>query len=468
VTTPRLTALALRRLRALARTAAGASDLHSAADRLAKGTAEILGAEAVVEHRLPPPPGPAGPPETPVRAVPRVVADEQGRPWTEVSLGTHAGSDWMLRLSGRWDDRRARACLTDYGILADMSLRGPALRVAAAQAEGVVAATYAFARRLTKVHAAQPLRQFIVDTMAETTHARIGSLATYADDEGHLRVAATHGYPQVLVDHVRLVPGEGVLGRVFESRRPMLVDNLEALEGLHRRRPRYRTPSFLAVPLLSNGDVLGVVAMADRADGKPFDRSDLTAARALAAPASLALLNDRLTSQARELAHAATVDPLTSLFNRRYFQTRIEEEIERARRYSLELALLLIDIDNFKLINDELGHLAGDYLLRQVSDVLKRSVRVFDVCTRFGGEEFAILMPGSGAANGLAVAERVRSRVENASRESATLPHHLRITVSLGLAVLGTGSSSHELISRADRALYRAKAEGKNCVRMEE
>jgi diguanylate cyclase (GGDEF)-like protein len=304
--------------------------------------------------------------------------------------------------------------------------------------------------------------------MAETTHARIGSLATYTEAEGQLRVAATHGYPQVLVDHVRLVPGEGVLGRVFETRRPMLVDDLDTLDGLHRRRPRYRTPSFLAVPLLSNADVLGVVAMADRADGQPFDRRDLTAARALAAPASLALLNDRLTAQTRELAHAATVDPLTGLFNRRYFHTRLEEEIERARRYNLELALLLIDVDDFKLINDELGHLAGDYMLRQVSDVLKRSVRVFDVCTRFGGEEFAILMPGSGATTGLAVAERVRSRVEIAARESGTLPHHLRVSVSLGLAVLGAAASSQELIARADRALYRAKADGKNCVRMED
>jgi two-component system cell cycle response regulator len=187
----------------------------------------------------------------------------------------------------------------------------------------------------------------------------------------------------------------------------------------------------------------------------------------LAAPAALALLNDRLSDQARELAHAATIDPLTGLFNRRYFQTRIEEEIERARRYELDLALLLADIDNFKLLNDQLGHLAGDYLLRQIAEVFKRSVRVFDVCTRFGGEEFAILMPGSNAGNAMIVAERIRSRVESASREDGPLPAHLRITISLGLAVLSADASSQELIARADRALYRAKAEGKNRVRMD-
>jgi diguanylate cyclase (GGDEF)-like protein len=192
-----------------------------------------------------------------------------------------------------------------------------------------------------------------------------------------------------------------------------------------------------------------------------------SAARALAAPAALALINDRLTHQARELAHAATIDPLTGLFNRRYFHTRIEEEIERARRYGLDLALLLADVDDFKQLNDELGHLAGDYLLRQIAEVLKRSVRVFDVCTRFGGEEFAILMPGSNAANAIVVAERIRSRVESASRDAGPLPAHLQITISLGLAVLSAGASSQELIARADRALYRAKAAGKNRVTVE-
>jgi diguanylate cyclase (GGDEF)-like protein len=262
------------------------------------------------------------------------------------------------------------------------------------------------------------------------------------------------------------VPGEGIIGRVFETRRPLLVRDVREIAGLPRR-PRYRTTSFLAVPLLAHTEVLGIATFADRVDGQPFDQSDLTAARALAAPAALALVNDRLTDQARHLSHAATVDPLTGLFNRRHFHSRIDEEIERARRYALDLALLLIDVDDFKRINDTLGHLAGDHLLRQIADILKRSVRVFDVCTRYGGEEFAILMPGSSEQNALVVAERIRSRVESSSRDEGPIPPYLRITVSLGLAVLGTDASSQELIARADRALYRAKAEGKNRIRVD-
>jgi diguanylate cyclase (GGDEF)-like protein len=332
----------------------------------------------------------------------------------------------------------------------------------------VVAAAYSFARKLTGRPASQPLRQFIVDEIASATNARLASLAMHDETRGQLRVVATHGYPAVLVEHVRQSPGEGVLGRVFSSRRPMLVADVERVPDLHPRRPRYRTSSFLSVPLLSSGDVLGIVSVADRADDRPFDRNDLTAARALAAPAALALLNDRLSDQARALAHAATVDPLTNLFNRRYFQTRLEEEMQRARRHGLDLALLLIDVDDFKALNDQLGHLAGDHLLRRVADILKRSVRVFDVCTRFGGEEFAVLMPGSSVNNALVVAERIRSRIEGASpREAGAAPPHPHLTVSLGLAVLASDSTPHELVARADRALYLAKAAGKNCVRMD-
>jgi diguanylate cyclase (GGDEF)-like protein len=303
--------------------------------------------------------------------------------------------------------------------------------------------------------------------MARATRAQFGALALLNQQEGWLHIAATFGYPLVLVEHVRLAAGEGILGRVAESRRPWLVRDIREVSGMPRR-PRYRTASFLAVPLLASSEVLGVAAFADRRDGSPFDEGDLTAARTLAAPAALALRNDRLSDQTRQLAHAATVDPLTGLFNRRHFHSRIEEEIERARRHTLDLGLLLIDIDDFKHINDTLGHLAGDYLLKQVADILKRSVRVFDVCTRYGGEEFAILMPGSSAAHALVVAERIRSRVESASRDDGPLPAHMKITVSLGLAVLSEeDGSSQDLIGRADRALYRAKEEGKNRVRMD-
>ena len=480
----RLRGTTRRQLRALTADVADAPDLRSAAAMLAERVSTILDGPVSVERRSPAgalvfsgTPAGRAPEAPPVPQGAEAVAGAEpteapAEPWplerAEIPLGTHGGADWVLVLPGRPETARDEEFLQELGTLVGAALAAPALREAAGRTETVVATAYTFARRLTRLHGTAPLPQFIIDSLAEAAHADLGALAVYDETAGHLRIAATHGYPAVLVEHVRVLPGQGVIGRVHDTRRPMLVTNLEGVGGLHTRRPRYKTGSFLAVPLLANGEVLGVASLADRQDGRPFDKANLTAVRALAAPAALALLNDRLAHRTRELAHAATIDPLTGLFNRRYFETRIEEEMERARRYAHDLALLIADIDNFKQLNDQLGHLAGDFLLKQVADILKRAVRVFDVCTRIGGEEFAILMPRSDITNGLMVAERIRQRVESASREAGPLPAHLRVTISLGLTVLRADTAPQALIARADRALYRAKADGKNCVRVEE
>lgn len=332
--------------------------------------------------------------------------------------------------------------------------------------ECLLADLYAFSRRIGQINELVALSQFILETIADRVHAQQAALALFDEALGRLAIVATHGYPAVLVEDLRIAPGSGVIGEVFVSRRPLLVSDAEHELGPQPRRRRYRTTSFMALPLFTDGQGLGVLTFADRADLQPFDRADLTMARAMAAPATLGLGSARLARKAKELAHAAAVDPLTALFNRRYFETRIDEEIQRARRYGLDLALLVIDADDFKALNDSLGHLVGDRVLRAMSDTLRRSVRAFDVCTRFGGEEFAILMPGSTAGSALQSAERIRQRIEQYRFDPLLIPPALHPTISIGAAVLTGESSAQDLIARADRALYAAKAAGKNCVRM--
>ena len=325
---------------------------------------------------------------------------------------------------------------------------------------------YAFSRRLGQVNDVMPLSRLILDTIAERVGAQQASIALYDDSLGRLSIAATRGYPAVLVEDLRIAPGTGVIGEVFVSRQPRLVEDTAREPGPDTRRRRYRTRSFMALPLFTDVHGLGVIAFTDRADLRPFTRSDLTLARAMAAPAALGLATARLTGQNRDLARAAAVDPLTALFNRRYFETRINEEIERSRRYGLSLALLVIDADNFKILNDLFGHPVGDQVLRGISDTLRRSVRAFDVCTRFGGEEFAILMPGSTATSALQSAERIRHRIERYRFDPLPIPPDRHPTISIGVAVLEGDLSAQDLIARADRALYAAKAAGKNCVRL--
>ncbi|HEY3382184.1 MAG TPA: sensor domain-containing diguanylate cyclase [Vicinamibacterales bacterium] len=329
----------------------------------------------------------------------------------------------------------------------------------------LVADLYNFSRQLA--HASEPARlhQLIVSTIADHVGAQQAGLALFDDATGRLRVVATRGYPSVLVEDLRIPPGTGVIGEVFLTRTPLLVVDA-ARERRAPRRLRYRTGSFMAVPLFADAVGLGVLTLADRQDRQPFTRGDLTLARALAAPVALSLASARYAGKAREMAHAAAVDPLTALFNRRYFETRIDEEIQRARRYGLDLALLVIDADDFKALNDLLGHLVGDRVLKAMSDTLRRSVRAFDVCTRFGGEEFAILMPGSNGASAVQSAERIRQRIEQYRFDPLLVPPDIHPTISVGVAVLGADDSVQELIANADRALYAAKAAGKNCVKL--
>jgi diguanylate cyclase (GGDEF)-like protein len=268
-------------------------------------------------------------------------------------------------------------------------------------------------------------------------------------------ITATYGYPSAIVEHVRIEPGQGVIGQAFVTARPAIGQ-----PDVATRRLRYRTNSFMILPLVASGHCLAVIALTDRADGEAFESRDLASARLLAAPAALALARHRVSESLDELTRAATVDPVTGLFNRRYFEAQIQAEVQRARRQQQDLALLMVDIDDFKRINDTLGHLEGDRVLRDVANLLRRGVRIFDLCARYGGEEFAIVMPGATRQVAVQVAERIRRSMHERSLQSA-----VAMTVSVGVGLLGPDETEEDLIGAADRALMSAKRAGKDVVK---
>ena len=183
------------------------------------------------------------------------------------------------------------------------------------------------------------------------------------------------------------------------------------------------------------------------------------------ASATLALMAARKDTELHRLAYAATIDSLTELFNRPYFDARLHQEIERAKRHSSSLTLLMADIDDFKAINDTHGHQIGDAVLHAVGGVLRSAVRVFDVCARYGGDEFAILMPSSDQSSATARAPNGSgSGSANAKSKTTAVPCLPRTTLSIGVAVMGSGDGPTDLIRRADQCLYHAKAAGKNRV----
>jgi diguanylate cyclase (GGDEF)-like protein len=164
-----------------------------------------------------------------------------------------------------------------------------------------------------------------------------------------------------------------------------------------------------------------------------------------------------------EIYRLTTIDGLTQVFNKRYFIETLEREIGRAQRYRRELSLIMFDIDNFKPINDTYGHLAGDYVLKQLAAVIKGRIRREDILSRYGGEEFAIILPEIDAYNSLQFAEKIRRLIEKAQFrfEDTDIP----VTISVGVASIRPElNDPNDFIRIADGNLYEAKAQGKNRV----
>ena len=166
-----------------------------------------------------------------------------------------------------------------------------------------------------------------------------------------------------------------------------------------------------------------------------------------------------------ETERSARTDTLTGLANRRVFHETLDGEIRRGRRYRWPVTVLMLDLDHFKDVNDSHGHMLGDLVLERVGGTVRHAVRDADVACRFGGEEFAVILPETAREGGYAVAERIRRRVEQAFQGRPVDGHDISMTISAGLAIFPEdGLHADELVARADEALYGAKHAGRNRV----
>jgi diguanylate cyclase (GGDEF)-like protein len=202
---------------------------------------------------------------------------------------------------------------------------------------------------------------------------------------------------------------------------------------------------------------IGTLSLFWRRPGHEPDAEQIEQAESLAESSMPAIENARRYGEARKLAET---DALTGLYNQRYFHETLRREVLRAQRYERNLALIVFDLDDFKTINDQIGHLAGDRVLSQAADRLREAVRSVDVACRIGGDEFAVILPESTAVD----ADQLYRRVHNAMRGTSLGPEGHRLRVSAGIAELEHGDTAASLFERADGALYRAKDLGKNRV----
>jgi diguanylate cyclase (GGDEF)-like protein len=220
---------------------------------------------------------------------------------------------------------------------------------------------------------------------------------------------------------------------------------------------RYQTGSVLVVPLQEpKGEVIGVLQLVNARNEAglvvPFEPALEELIQALASQAAVAIRNARLEEMSFK-------DPLTGVYNRRYFALRIEEEAKRHARFGEPLSLVLLDLDRFKQINDELGHSAGDDTLREAAQLVVANSRSFSVVTRYGGDEFAVLLVNTPKAGAVKYAKRIKDVIERHRFA------HGPLTVSVGIAALPEDvTHSADLVPAADRALYAAKRLGRNLI----
>lgn len=272
---------------------------------------------------------------------------------------------------------------------------------------------------LLNTHDADRILGVVLDTALATTGAQSGAVSV--EEDGHL--------------HRRVVRGE-------------LRDDADA---------------SVAVPLGADGRSAGMLELHDKADGTSFCEADLQAVQALAAQAAVAVENVGLHKEAQRLS---VTDGLTGLWNRRFLNLALRREVDRALRYEHPLAVLIVDIDRFKSVNDEHGHARGDAVLVDVARRLRKVVRETDVVSRLGGEEFVLVLPETDRAGAARTCERICTAMRGAPFEAADEPP-LAVTVSIGAALLpGPGTPPDVLLQAADDALYEVKDGGRDGWRL--
>ena len=221
----------------------------------------------------------------------------------------------------------------------------------------------------------------------------------------------------------------------------------------------FHTTELVIMPLKAKDQVIGLIVADNLFTQKTITQDDLRIFTMLANQAGLAIENSQLYELVVYKSHT---DPITNLWNHGYFQHKLSEELQKAQASSLPLSLAIIDIDNFKQLNDAYGHQNGDIVLRDLANILRNASREIDYVCRYGGEEFSIILPQTNKQQGFDIAERIRSKtLEYNFPKFNTL--EVKITVSIGLASFPVDATTKEdLIAKADKAMYIAKFSGKN------
>lgn len=303
----------------------------------------------------------------------------------------------------------------------------------------------------------------IMKKVMDIIGASIWSVFLLDEETGELVLEKTSSrYFKEKQSKIRIKPGEGVPGWVLREGIPVIVpDVTKDRRFVCDIKGSDSSHSLMCVPLKSKGKVIGVMEFGINDDSEPFTKNDMDLLMKISDYISLAIERVALYQKMAELA---VTDDLTKLFNSRYLNRTIEVEIQRSERSKTSVSLIFMDLDNFKQVNDNFGHLVGSKVLVEVGEILMKSLRSIDIIARYGGDEFVIVLPQTVPEAAMRVAERVRRLIEKnifLKKDG----YNIRLTASFGVASYPrSAKTKEELIKLADEAMYKVKSYTKNGV----
>lgn len=304
----------------------------------------------------------------------------------------------------------------------------------------------------------------LMEKAKEVTEAEASSLMLVDEDAQELYFHTIRGEQSDAIKHIRLKIGEGIAGWVAKEGKPLLVADASHDPRFSRKADQastFVTKTMMCVPLVVSRGVIGTVQVLNKQNGEFFDETDLRLFEVMAIQAAIAIENARLHEM-------ATVDGTTGLYKKDYFIMRMQEEFRRSKATNRPMSVIMSDIDFFKKVNTNYGHLGGDTALVELARVIRETVAAEgqDVMPgRYGGEEFCVLIPGAEPEAALAVAEKIRRRIEAEPIHIGDQVAH--ITISIGVSSWPHHKDHiqalEDFFRLADEALYICKDRGRNC-----
>lgn len=315
---------------------------------------------------------------------------------------------------------------------------------------------------------AEVVIETIMNKIKNLIKAEGWSLLLLNEDKNELIFKRAEGRKGRLLENQHIQVGVGIAGWVAKTGEPLIVNKAPKdprfLPDIDKYC-KFKTESVLCAPLISRGNIIGVVEVINKDDPRGFTNDDQAILMTLVEPAAIALENALLFQKSKYLS---VTDDLTKLYNSRYFNDALNKEVERARRYDGAVSLIFLDLDNFKSVNDTHGHLAGSRTIFETARIIRQEIREVDIASRYGGDEFTVILPSTDTDGGLKVAERIRRGIEKAVF-LRDMDLEVTITASLGLACYPENADSKEtLIHKADTAMYYVKDHNKNGIHVYE